>query len=352
MGIRKHARVLDARQPHRRKNHRLLLRAVSKGRSFCFICCQLETMPSGRKFIRSKSPGRRSRNRSRSRRMVMSGTRKTAVYRSSPGWTPIATITDPEKRRQMLVQRNMHSELDLQSVSPEKGLDFAYLGTLHTVLHDVLKTWPVFDVSNHVAEMTRSAISSLQRDPFSEQSIPPIPKNKRVLIVGCGRGIHVLDIAVSTSHDVEIVAVDANADKIAATRSLLKRFPEVNQRVTLIQKNIHELTLEPRFHMILDANVIHYMAKILAAHHVQNMVDLLETNGHLFMFWQPNLLKKYRDDTFLNHLKPRPDVRREWASNEGIGVRDKGLPVQFTTSDKKIQGAAEIRSIHFQKPRQ
>ena len=301
-------------------------------------------MPSGRKFIRSKSLGRRSSKRSRSR--------KPAVYRaSSPRWTPIATIKDPEERRSMLVQRDLHTELDLHSSVADAGLDFAYLGSLHTVLHDVLKSWPVFDVSKHVADMTTNVITHLQRNPFSEKwyLMPPIPKNKRVLVVGCGRGIHVLDIAVSTSHDVEIVAVDVVPEKIAATRSLLERFPEVKQRVTVIEANVHGLTSEHRFDMILDANLIHYFSKELASNHVQNMVSLLEENGHLFMFWQPKTFGEDPNDTFLKHLQPPPEVRSEWALNEGTGVHEKGISVQFKTSPTKIEGAPEIRSIHFQK---
>jgi ubiquinone/menaquinone biosynthesis C-methylase UbiE len=244
----------------------------------------------------------------------------------------------------MLVQRNLYAELDTHGVTSEEGLDFAYLGSLHTVLHNVLKTWPVFDVSQHV---TKRAISDLQRNPFSETCIPPIPKKKRVLVVGCGRGIHVLDIAVSTSHDVEIVAVDVVSGKVEGARRLLQRFPEVNQRVTLIKGNIHEFTSEHKFDMILDANVIHYMPQPVAAQHVQRMVDLLQENGHLFMFWQPHMLS-YPNDKFLKHLQPRPAVVSEWALNEAIGA-NKGIFVQFKTSPTEIPRAPEIRSVHFMK---
>lgn len=297
-------------------------------------------------------------NRSMSRRIRKSKTRDNVFYRaaSRPRWTPIATIEDPEKRREMLVSRDLHSQLDTHSTGTETGLDFAFLGSLHTVLHNVLATWPAFDVSAHVNAVSNdlnavsNAKTDLQRNPFSATCIriPPIPKNKRVLVVGCGRGIHVLDIAVSTSHDVEIVAVDGAMPKIEMTRDLLNQFPEVNSRVTVTVGNVHEFKSEHQFDMILDANLVHYFTQGEASTHVQNMVSLLKENGHLFMFWQPKFSID-ENDTFLQHLHPLPKVQSEWALNEAHGVHKKGKAVQFKTSTTQIEGAPEIRSIHFQK---
>lgn len=187
----------------------------------------------------------------------------------------------------------------------------------------------------------------VQRDPYTAISME-IPQNKRVLVVGCGRGIHVLDIAVSTSHDVAIVAVDASAEKLKMAQELLQQFPEVNRRVTFIKANVVKFTSEHKFDMILDANLVHYFTKEQASAHVKNMVTLLKENGHLFMFWQPGFSED-PEDTFLKQLQPRPQVLREWATNEGWGVQTTGKAVQFKTSTEPIRGAPEIRSIHFQK---
>jgi len=132
-----------------------------------------------------------------------------------------------------------------------------------------------------------------------------LPKNTRILEIGCGAGFTTVDIA---RHGYTVEAVDSAESMVVLTRQNALE-SGLEKRITAKVDDIHNLDFPDRsFGVVIALGVAPWIADLNTA--VKEILRVLEPGGHLIM----NVDNRYR----LNHLLDPADMPALAGLKEGM----------------------------------